>query len=55
MLMFHEPFLALVFLNKCDLLREKLRRGVRVRDHVTSFGERTNDVQTVTKCEFDEL
>lgn len=40
----------ILFLNKCDLLERKLRAGVRVREHVPSYGERSNDVGTVKKC-----
>jgi len=39
----------ILFLNKCDLLEQKLRAGVRVRTHVPSFGNRSNDVNTVKK------
>ncbi|KAH9993429.1 guanine nucleotide binding protein, alpha subunit [Russula vinacea] len=39
----------ILFLNKCDLLEQKLRAGVRVRTHVPSFGDRSNDVETVKK------
>lgn len=41
----------ILFLNKCDLLEQKLRAGVKVRAHVPSFGDRSNDVDTVKKCE----
>ena len=41
----------ILFLNKCDLLEQKLRSGVQVRTHVPSFGDRSNDVETVKKCE----
>lgn len=41
----------ILFLNKCDLLEQKLRSGVQVRTHVPSFGDRSNDVDTVKKCE----
>lgn len=41
----------ILFLNKCDLLEQKLRAGVKVRTHVPSFGDRSNDVDTVKKCE----
>jgi guanine nucleotide-binding protein alpha-1 subunit len=41
----------ILFLNKCDLLEQKLRAGVQVRTHVPSFGDRSNDVDTVKKCE----
>ncbi|KAI0296788.1 guanine nucleotide binding protein, alpha subunit [Multifurca ochricompacta] len=39
----------ILFLNKCDLLEQKLRAGVKVRTHVPSFGNRSNDVDTVKK------
>jgi len=39
----------ILFLNKCDLLEQKLRAGVQVRTHVPSFGDRSNDVDTVKK------
>ncbi|EIN05274.1 G-alpha-domain-containing protein [Punctularia strigosozonata HHB-11173 SS5] len=39
----------ILFLNKCDLLERKLKAGVRVKDHVPSFGDRPNDVTTVAK------
>jgi len=37
--------------NKISLLREKLEAGTRVADHVVSFKARSNDVETVIKCE----
>ena len=40
----------ILFLNKCDLLHNKLKRGVRVKDFIPSFGERKNDLATVMKC-----
>ncbi|KAJ3538840.1 hypothetical protein NMY22_g4998 [Coprinellus aureogranulatus] len=39
----------ILFLNKCDLLRAKLQRGIRIRDSVPSYAERRNDFQTATK------
>ena len=45
----------ILFLNKCDLLEQKLRAGVKVRTHVPSFGDRSNDVDTVKKCEHSQL
>ncbi|PCH43186.1 G-protein alpha subunit [Wolfiporia cocos MD-104 SS10] len=39
----------ILFLNKCDLLDQKLKSGVLIRDHVRSFGNRSNDVETVSK------
>jgi guanine nucleotide-binding protein alpha-1 subunit len=40
----------IVFLNKCDLLKRKLKNGVHVRRYLTSFADRPNDVHTVVKC-----
>ncbi|KZT03259.1 G-protein alpha subunit [Laetiporus sulphureus 93-53] len=39
----------ILFLNKCDLLDQKLQSGVLVKEHVRSFGDRPNDVDTVSK------
>lgn len=39
----------LLFLNKCDLLKKKLRQGVKVRHYLPSFGDRPNDATTVVK------
>ncbi|KAG6888256.1 hypothetical protein C0995_009457 [Termitomyces sp. Mi166 len=39
----------ILFLNKCDLLRRKLKRGVRVRDFLPSYGNRPNEVMPVVK------
>lgn len=36
--------------NRIDLLREKLEGGIRVADHVVSFKDRSNDVETVIHC-----
>ena len=40
-----------VFLNKCDLLKRKLKSGVMVNKYLPSYGNRPNDLQTVVKCE----
>ncbi|KAH9479016.1 Guanine nucleotide-binding protein alpha-4 subunit [Psilocybe cubensis] len=40
----------ILFLNKCDLLKRKLKAGVQVRKYLPSYGERANDVNTVVKC-----
>lgn len=40
----------ILFLNKCDLLRRKLKRGVKVNQFLPSFGDRPNEVTTVVKC-----
>ncbi|KAF8841889.1 G-alpha-domain-containing protein [Paxillus ammoniavirescens] len=39
----------ILFLNKCDILQNKLKRGMRVRDYIPSFGDRKNDTLTVMK------
>ncbi|RXW23198.1 hypothetical protein EST38_g2651 [Candolleomyces aberdarensis] len=39
----------ILFLNKCDLLRRKLKRGVTVAEYLPSYGDRRNDVMTVVK------
>lgn len=40
----------ILFLNKCDLLRRKLKRGVKVNQFLPSFGDRPNEVNSVVKC-----
>ncbi|KAF8153162.1 heterotrimeric G protein alpha subunit [Crassisporium funariophilum] len=39
----------ILFLNKCDLLRRKLKRGIKVNQYLPSFGNRSNEVITVVK------
>ncbi|KAF9457710.1 G-protein alpha subunit [Collybia nuda] len=39
----------ILFLNKCDILKRKLRSGVMVRDFLPSYGDRLNDAPTVLK------
>ena len=39
-----------LFLNKCDLLDTKLKSGIRLAKYVRSFGDRSNDLDTVAKC-----
>ena len=41
----------ILFLNKYDLLEQKLLSGVRIRDYVHSYGDRPNDVEHALKCE----
>ena len=36
--------------NKIHLLRGKLESGAKVVDHVVSFKDRSNDVETVIQC-----
>lgn len=40
-----------LFLNKCDLLERKLDAGVRLAKYVKSYGDRSNDLETASKCE----
>lgn len=42
----------ILFLNKCDLLRRKLKRGIKVNKYLPSYGDRSNDVTSVVKCLF---
>jgi hypothetical protein len=42
-----------LFLNKCDLLKAKLKSGVRFAASVVSYGDRPNDFDSVSKCEWD--
>jgi hypothetical protein len=39
-----------LFLNKCDLLQRKLAAGVRLAHYMTSYGDRANDFDSVSKC-----
>ncbi|TEB25478.1 heterotrimeric G protein alpha subunit [Coprinellus micaceus] len=39
----------ILFLNKCDLLRRKLKRGVKVTQYLPSYGDKPNDVMSVVK------
>lgn len=42
---------VVLFLNKCDLLREKLEAGVQLKTHLVTYGDRPNDYESVSKCE----
>ncbi|KAG6844212.1 hypothetical protein H0H87_008881, partial [Tephrocybe sp. NHM501043] len=39
----------ILFLNKCDLLRRKLKRGIQVKTFLPSYGDRPNEVIPVVK------
>lgn len=43
---------VVLFLNKYDLLEKKLKRGVKVRDYVSSYGERENTPEAAVKCTY---
>ena len=45
----------ILFLNKCDLLRRKLKRGIKVNQFLPSFGDRQNELMTVIKCKSPSL
>ncbi|KAF8872524.1 guanine nucleotide binding protein, alpha subunit [Mucidula mucida] len=38
-----------LFLNKCDILGAKLRAGVKLAKYVRSYGDKSNDVDSVSK------
>lgn len=42
---------TIIFLNKVDLLTMKLRSGVKIRHHLPSYGDRSNDTETMVRCE----
>ena len=48
------PLLArtniVLFLNKCDILTEKLKAGVPFARFITSYGTRPNDYESVSTC-----
>ncbi|KAG1859657.1 guanine nucleotide binding protein, alpha subunit [Suillus subluteus] len=39
----------ILFLNKCDLLHNKIKRGMCIKDHIPSYGSRKNDTITVMR------
>lgn len=40
-----------LFLNKTDILKAKLRGGIRVSDYILSYGKRPNDYENASACE----
>ncbi|EEB92938.1 hypothetical protein MPER_08476, partial [Moniliophthora perniciosa FA553] len=38
-----------LFLNKCDILEQKLSSGVRLAKYIRSYGDRPNDMENVSK------
>jgi guanine nucleotide-binding protein alpha-1 subunit len=40
----------ILFLNKYDLLAKKLKRGVKIRDYISSYGDRENTPEVAVKC-----
>ncbi|KAF8741044.1 hypothetical protein AX14_005951 [Amanita brunnescens Koide BX004] len=43
------------FLNKCDLLHRKLKRGIPLKKYLKSYSERQNDVTSAVKCQASAL
>jgi guanine nucleotide-binding protein subunit alpha len=39
-----------LFLNKCDILLHKLESGIRLARYVKSYDDRSNDMDTASKC-----
>ena len=37
-------------LNKCDILKRKLARGVSMKRYISTYGDRPNDLPTASKC-----
>lgn len=44
------PFI--IIFNKRDLLAKKLEAGIQFKDFVTSYKDKPNDAQHVSKCQF---
>lgn len=44
-----------LFMNKCDILEQKLRSGIRLSKYLRSFGDRPNDLENAQKCMFLNL
>lgn len=45
----------ILFLNKCDILDQKLNKGIRMAKYVRSYQDRENNMDTILKCEFNFL
>ena len=43
----HQQLLTRTFPDKVDILQQKLNAGVQVKKYITSFGDRSNDFETV--------
>ena len=41
----------ILFMNKCDILDQKLKSGTRLSKYLRSFGDRPNDLDSAQKCE----
>lgn len=40
----------ILFLNKCDILKVKLKAGVKIVKYIRSYRDRENNVETAAKC-----
>jgi guanine nucleotide-binding protein alpha-1 subunit len=40
----------ILFMNKCDILDQKLKSGTRLAKYLRSFGDRPNDLDNAQKC-----
>ena len=46
----------ILFLNKYDVLRAKLRAGIRFADYVVNYDDQNgtkNDADTIARCEYN--
>lgn len=39
-----------LFLNKTDILKQKLQAGIKFADHLVSYGDRPNDFESTSYC-----
>jgi hypothetical protein len=44
----------ILFLNKCDLLGRKLKRGVQVKQFLPSYGDRPNELKIAVECTYND-
>ena len=42
----------ILFLNKCDILKQKLEAGVPFGKYITSYGSRPNTFEGTSTCEY---
>lgn len=40
----------IVLLNKLDILKKKLKSGIKFSDYVSNYKDQPNDAKSVTKC-----
>ena len=43
----------ILILSGCDALEVKLKQGISLRKYIPSYGDRANDLSTVTRCMSD--